>query len=1265
MQAVGHFGKEVQMRKDRNQRERVTRRSETRIGRDDRARDTYRDRDEHRTQGEYRNRDEYYDTRREGSRRAYHDYAEELRREERDEREYRDDRRQYGERDDRRGDRYEERRDTSREARYRVRREEERYGERREERYASADRREKETSARSAARHGENSDRTVHQLLPYALLCLAPFAAISFVLRDIYHLEGEMGAFGNFFANFLCGLFGVVAYALPLFMFVIALRWRKYVSTGKLAKKLLLSISFLLLLSGIIHVFKDAARGVLDTTARTLYDSGVLFDGGGLFGGFLGEWMGYVLRLFGTCILAVPLLLVVTVYLFDKTPYGVWEWITNKIRVMREHRAQRRAAMYDGTEESASRKNPKKNESTVREERVSGNAASDPSVAWCEPRPIDLGASRTEPQNHYIFSDEEEDPLPPPIRRRPTVSPFWSLEDVEDAPKAKPAAPAPVESAEDPETVLKATAASAREAEKEAVRVAEKGTAEQAQVRGEVYSPFSLPVRPFPQKQASTPNTEPQQKNTAAAEQETRETVQSEEVLGAPAPNSRIAENSTQTVWESPFRPVREKQEASNDVFVPKGTPVAPFGTVLLSEEAAELTERALVRELDPPAQAADEPLLPFAQEGKEQREAEQPIKEGCRDTFVPVAASPVASAKASIGFSFDFASVKTGSMAEAEEKALEEALEEAPEEALVETVKEEFFDENEDIEVETFRPVRASVECETGAQPEPRAVSDPLRELFLPRPEKHAEVSVQTERVESSPAPEPEPVIREYRFPPMDLLNEDTAKKNADHSEEIREKIEILRETLANFNVRVKEQVECSRGPTITRYELRPDAGVSVRQVINRTDDISLNLAAPVRIEAPIPGKPAIGIEVPNAVRETVYMRTMLESDVFKSSAKPLEIPLGLGIGGDVQMCNLASMPHLLVAGTTGSGKSVCINTILIGLIYKTSPEDLRLILIDPKQIEFAPYEHIPHLYMPIVTDMQRAAGALACAVQEMERRYSLIRDVGVRDIDSYNNAVRNDPEREHLPRIVIVIDEFADLKMSCANNDPENFTCRLAQKARAAGIHLIIGTQRPSVDVITGKLKNNIPSRIAFTVMQQVDSRTILDMNGAESLTGKGDMLYMPIGSPKPARVQGAFVSDGELERVLNYVRKHNDPVQYNKAFMEQIEAEMARAANNGKKEDYGDDEDEGGEDPKFLEAVELAVETQKVATSLLQRRLGVGYGRAAKIIDRMEELGLVSAAEGNKPRKLLPAAQGYLEHVRAGDTDSEYSDDEDSFG
>ena len=264
------------------------------------------------------------------------------------------------------------------------------------------------------------------------------------------------------------------------------------------------------------------------------------------------------------------------------------------------------------------------------------------------------------------------------------------------------------------------------------------------------------------------------------------------------------------------------------------------------------------------------------------------------------------------------------------------------------------------------------------------------------------------------------------------------------------------------------------------------------------------------------------------------------------------------------------------------------------------------------------------------------------------MERRYALLRDVGVRDIDGYNNAVKNDPEREHLPRIVIVIDEFADLKMSCANNDVEDFCIRLGQKARAAGIHLIIGTQRPSVNVVTGSLKTNIPSRIAFMVRQQVDSRTILDMGGAENLTGRGDMLYSPSGS-RPVRAQGAFISDSELENVMDYIRTHNDPVQYNRSFMDQIETEMARAANNGKKDDYDDfDEEEGGEDPKLYAAVELAVNAGKVATSLLQRRLGVGYGRAAKIIDRMEELGLVSPADGNKPRKLLPAAQAYLDHM-----------------
>ncbi len=1159
----------------------------------------------------------------------------------------RDDRRRDEYYDDRRRDeRYDDRR---RDERYDDRRRDERYDDRcRDERYDDRRRDERKPQRAPAKKQSakvSNADRTVHQLVPYALLCLAPFAAISFVLRDIYGLDGSTGAFGNFLADFLCGLFGVIAYIVPLFMLVLALRWRKLVTSGKLAAKLLLCCSFVLLLSGIVHVFQESSetRSVLDTAAGALYAGGVNRTGGGFFGGFVGEWMGYILRLPGTIILGIPLFLIVAIYMVGLTPNGVWEQIVKRVKLIREKREERRRAMFDGEE------SPRKR---IKDTTVAKKGKSAPQAVhaeWKQPRPIE--PISMDGEEHFVFCDEDDEYVAPvQTASKPTkqpIAPMSKFDIFDEQAASVQQKVAPADSAPNPEIVL-------HEVQKTVAEQPAPAPSPEVKEEAEYYAPFALPVRPFPKREEK--KSVPMQGVFVAKSESVlidekpaptapfAKDVFEEETLGTPARRPQSAEpaQSTQQDW-TPIKTFAEPtvtKESVVDAAPEQGVRIAPFGT--------ELFDSAPAKKAPEPAPTPKASL--FFED--EEPEEDEPVTTG---DFFASAAEPRRTEPV--------AEPLFGVLAEEKEQGETEQTWDAFDsfEDVDDGEDEEHSEDTvADAPLFAFAPEKEEtvVRERIVEQTPPPPVVTPVFE----RPAPVAAPKVRTERIVPDKTPEPEPIVREYVYPSVELLNEDTNRKGTDHSEETEEKIAVLRQTLADFNIRVKEQVDCSRGPTITRYELRPEAGVSVRSVINRIDDISLNMAAPVRIEAPIPGKPAIGIEVPNATRETVFMRTMLESEAFQNAKKPLDIPLGLGIGGDVQMCNLAAMPHLLVAGTTGSGKSVCINTILIGLMYKTSPRDLRLILIDPKQIEFAPYEHIPHLYMPIVTDMQRAAGALACAVQEMERRYSLIRDVGVRDIDSYNEAVKNDPEREHLPRIVIVIDEFADLKMSCANNDPETFTCRLAQKARAAGIHLIIGTQRPSVDVITGKLKNNIPSRIAFTVMQQVDSRTILDMNGAETLTGKGDMLYMPIGAPKPARVQGAYVSDGELERVVSFIRRNNDPVQYNQAFMDQIEVEMAKAAGTGKKDDYDDlGEDEGGEDPKFVEAVELAISTQKVATSLLQRRLGVGYGRAAKIIDRMEELGLVSPAEGNKPRKLLPAAQGYLEHIRNGEDEGEDEFDE----
>ena len=518
----------------------------------------------------------------------------------------------------------------------------------------------------------------------------------------------------------------------------------------------------------------------------------------------------------------------------------------------------------------------------------------------------------------------------------------------------------------------------------------------------------------------------------------------------------------------------------------------------------------------------------------------------------------------------------------------------------------------------------------------------------------------------ESSEGEEAEEVPpREYVFPPVDLLTKGSNRYEA-NEEEIAENTQILREVLESFRIGVRE-ISCSCGPTITRFEVKPDSGVRVRSIANLVDDIAMGMAkAGVRIEAPIPGKAAVGIEVPNAEPSTVYFRNILETPEFRNHKSRIAACLGADVSGRPVILDINKMPHLLVAGTTGSGKSVCINSIIMSILYKAKPDEVKLILIDPKKVEFAVYRDLPHLYCPIISDPKKAAGALNSAVNEMERRFELIEEVGVRNIAGYNEVTADDPARPPMPQMVIIIDELADLMMT-ASNEVETAICRLAQKARAAGMHLILGTQRPSTDVITGLIKANVPSRIAFTVTQSVDSRIIIDSVGAEKLIGRGDMLYSPVGTTKPLRVQGTFVSDGEVERVVTFLKENNERGEFDEAFTRQIEIEAAKCAA-GKKKGGGDAVDiddfdglsagsfSGGggggrkdnEDPKFWEALEVAAGKDKIGTSALQRALNLGYGRAAKIIDRMEELGLVGPDPGTKQgRKVLITKQQYLEY------------------
>ena len=481
------------------------------------------------------------------------------------------------------------------------------------------------------------------------------------------------------------------------------------------------------------------------------------------------------------------------------------------------------------------------------------------------------------------------------------------------------------------------------------------------------------------------------------------------------------------------------------------------------------------------------------------------------------------------------------------------------------------------------------------------------------------------------------------YVFPSTSLLKTSNSNDSKTIASELDSTAERLVETLRSFGVETRI-VDISRGPTVTRYELQPCAGVKISKITNLADDIALNLAtAGVRIEAPIPNKAAVGIEVPNKASAVVGVRDIIESSAFTSSKSKLTVAMGRDIGGNVVVADIAKMPHGLIAGATGSGKSVCINSIIMSILYKATPEEVKMLMIDPKVVELGIYNGIPHLLVPVVTEPRKAAGALGWAVSEMEKRYQMFADRSVRDIEGYNRFVatlKDEPEVEKMPHIVIIIDELADLMMT-APNEVEDSINRIAAKARAAGMHLLIATQRPSVDVVTGVIKANIPSRIAFAVSSQIDSRTILDGAGAEKLLGRGDMLFSPIGSTKPKRVQGCFVSDEEVERVVEFVKTGKTP-----DYDDNIMVEIERQAAVEKQKKTGLPEDAPDEDPMLEEAISVVVEMGQASTSLLQRKLKLGYARAARIVDAMEERGVVGPYEGAKPRKVLITKEQLME-------------------
>lgn len=594
--------------------------------------------------------------------------------------------------------------------------------------------------------------------------------------------------------------------------------------------------------------------------------------------------------------------------------------------------------------------------------------------------------------------------------------------------------------------------------------------------------------------------------------------------------------------------------------------------------------------------------------------------------------------------------------------------------------------DEINEIKMENYPElceVKEEKKVKISPKPEKEAVFPPEPELAYPAQKSQADTSlddlvihgefeppVKKDSIPAAPEPAPEPETKledevrevehaieeltetkEYVFPPIDLLKAPSGKKSGNTKDEVRETAMKLQQTLKNFGVNVTV-TDVSCGPAVTRYEIQPEMGVKVSKIVNLADDIKLNLAAAdIRIEAPIPGKAAVGIEVPNKENVMVPFRELVESEEFQSSKSKISFAVGKDISGKVTVTDIAKMPHLLIAGATGSGKSVCINTIIMSILYKAHPDDVKLIMIDPKVVELSVYNGIPHLMIPVVTDPKKAAGALHWAVNEMTDRYNKFAAANVREINGYNAKVDSIevPEGQErpkkMPQIVIIVDELADLMM-VASNDVEEAICRLAQLARAAGIHLVIATQRPSVNVITGLIKANMPSRIAFAVTSGVDSRTILDMNGAEKLLGKGDMLFDPQGTPKPVRVQGAFVSDKEVSDVVEFLTSNNGKAEYNNDMEETLNNMPTTGGNTVSISD--NDSGNDGRDAYFMDAAQILMDKERASIGMLQRYLKVGFNRAARIMDQLEEAGIVGPEEGTKPRKILMSPEEFAQFI-----------------
>lgn len=1053
------------------------------------------------------------------------------------------------------------------------------------------------------------SERVIHQVIPYLLIVLAVFLVACYLFHDS---AGKVGVLGRGIDWFLTGLLGWPAFLIPLVLINLAVFWRKYVDLHLTGVKITLSSLSILFTSALVQVFRVNRIGAATYKFKELWDVGNALSGGGVLGGYVGTLSWQCIGFVGSLIVLIPVILVLLMFLVGVTPRYLFTRCRYLWKMRSEQRAQEREERRAAEAERLAREEQEYYEAKMRAQNEAARAEEAEKARM---------AARAEFAAQGVNFDEPTPAAEPKGKKKKRKNDFIEMDEMRSAETVEDNGALNFGKDDNLDDFLPAPDAG-------------RGKRNAA---GYSQPELIIPAEPTPAPEEPIPLAAP-------GKRDGRRAPENPLVDETPAPADKAAPAGEDISLSAVPLPSDAGKDHAATATPAKDTPNATLSVEV--DEAGKQDQVDLQSLVNTRRRRPTNPLV------------EDLAHESDYHDVDDILAGIVPDAKAGEGKKSDGA----------EKSAVGDELLALPE------LKPIAEDENENNEVNSketedlLAALTASVATAGGASAKSAAgatatgaataatASTPAA-ISATKPTAGAPVAsaakggVVTDA--SGEAVEEEEPEREYVFPPITCLAENKTPKDEDVTEELRDNAKRLMNTLSEFNVRIKE-ITYSRGPTITRYELKPDAGIRVRSIANLVDDIALSLATSgVRIEAPIPNKPAVGIEVPNRNRATVYLRDLIDCDRFREEKSNLTACLGMDVAGKAVYFDIAKMPHLLIAGATGMGKSVCINSIIVSMLYKAKPEDVRLILIDPKKVEFNIYRDIPLLAVPIVVDAKRAAGTLSAAVAEMERRFELIEMTGVRDIKAYNEITRGDPEKEHLPQMVIIIDELAELMM-VAKDQVETSICRIAQKARAAGMHLIIGTQRPSVDVITGVLKANIPSRIACTVASQVDSRTIIDVAGAEKLIGRGDMLFAPVGSAKPQRVQGAFVSESEVEDIVSFVRKNNSKVRYNRAFIDRMEEEVARAEAGNRKGGEDDDEDDGGEggDSKFKQALRIAVETGKISTSLLQRKLEIGYGRAAKIIDQMEELGYVSAPDGNKPRKILITKEEFMEKSVNGD-------------